>query len=193
MEQLLNKSVLVLNRNWQAIQTCSARRAVHLLATGHAKVVQDEGEEKYETHDFSSWLEYSKINPQEHMLRSIQIAIRVPRIVVLSYYDRFPAQQVTFSRRNVFLRDGHICQYCHKEFPENELNLDHVIPRKKGGVTTWENIVTSCIKCNTRKGDKLPKDANMHPKNQPVTPRWKADFSMRDRSYDSAWCTFLQH
>lgn len=191
MEHLLEKSVLVLNRNWQAIHTCSARRAVHLLSTGHAKVVQDDGPEKFETHDFQSWLEYSQDFPHDQMIRSIQIAIRLPRILVLSYYDKFPVQEVTFSRRNVFLRDDHVCQYCHKEFSTHELNLDHVIPRNKGGPTTWENIVTSCIRCNSRKGDKLTHEAKMFPKTKPIAPRWKPAFSFRESSLEPSWMTFI--
>jgi 5-methylcytosine-specific restriction endonuclease McrA len=71
------------------------------------------------------------------------------------------------------------------------LNLDHVIPRDKGGKTSWENIVTSCVKCNTRKGNKLPHEANMHPRNKPVAPRWKPDFGIREKNQELAWADFM--
>lgn len=191
MEDALHRPVLVLNRNWQAVQTCTARRAVHLLSLGHARVVQDDGEEKFETHDFSSWLSYSQRAPESSMIHSVRIALRVPKIIVLSIYDKIPSKDVTFSRRNVFWRDQHTCQYCLKSFSESELNLDHVIPRDKGGKTSWDNIVTSCVKCNTRKGNKLPHEANMHPRTKPVAPRWKPDFGIRDKQLEESWATFL--
>jgi 5-methylcytosine-specific restriction endonuclease McrA len=190
-EQALDQAVLVLNRNWQPVQTCSARRAVHLLSVGHARVVQEEGEEKYETHDFHSWLSYSQRAPSAVMIRSVRVSIRVPKILVLAFYDKIPSKEITFSRRNVFWRDQFTCQYCLKSFAESELNLDHVIPRKKGGKTTWDNIVTSCVKCNSRKGSQLPHEVNMHPKNKPVAPRWKPDYSIRMQSFDVAWEDFL--
>lgn len=191
MEDVLLKAVLVLNRNWQAVQTCSVRRAVHLLSICQARVVQEDGEEKFETHDFSSWLSYSQRVPSTPMIHSVNIALRVPKIIVLSQYDRIPSKDVTFSRRNVFWRDQHTCQYCLKSFAETELNLDHVIPRDKGGKTSWDNIVTSCVKCNTRKGNKLPHEANMYPRTQPVAPRWKPDFGIREKSWEEVWTTFL--
>lgn len=192
MDDVLAKSVLVLNRNWQAVQICTARRAVHLISIGHARVVQEEGPEMYETHDFDSWLSYSQRCPQATMIRSVHVSLRVPRIVVLSYYDKIPSKEVTFSRRNVFWRDNHTCQYCQKIFPETELNLDHVIPRQKGGRTSWDNIVTSCIRCNTRKGSKLPHEANMHPQNKPVAPRWKPDFGLKEKHQETSWLGFFQ-
>lgn len=191
MEQVLHRAVLVLNRNWQPVQTCTARRAVHLLSIGHARVVQEDGEEKYETHDFASWLDYSRRAPQPLMIHSVSIAMRVPKVIVLALYDKIPCKEVTFSRRNVFWRDQYTCQYCAQSFSETELNLDHVIPRQKGGKTTWENIVTSCVKCNTRKGSKLPHEANMHPRNRPIAPRWKPDFGIREQQQDEAWAAFL--
>lgn len=190
-DRVLENSVLVLNRNWQPVQTCTVRRAVHLLSVGHARVVQEEGVEKYETHDFSSWLHYSQREPAKLMIRSVRVSLRVPKILVLAIYDQLPSKEITFSRRNVFWRDQFTCQYCWKSFSESELNLDHVIPRKKGGKTTWDNIVTSCVKCNSRKGSKLPHEVNMHPKNKPVTPRWKPDYSIRMQAFDASWEEFL--
>ncbi len=67
------------------------------------------------------------------------------KVIVLAMYDKLPSKEVKFTRHNVFLRDHYTCQYCHEKFGEKELNLDHVMPRDKGGRTTWENIVTSCM------------------------------------------------
>ncbi len=111
---------------------------------------------------------------------------------MLSIYDRLPRLEVKFTRRNVFLRDRFTCQYCAKVLPEHQLNLDHVIPRDKGGRTTWDNIVTSCVKCNTRKANKLPHEANMHPSGKPVAPRWRPLYGLQENGLgDESWEHFL--
>ena len=148
MEFVLERPVLVLNRLWQPVHTCSVKRALKLLCLGHAQVVQTEGECRYQTHDIGSWVEYSggqKESVAAELVHSVKVALRVPKIIVLALYDRVPRKEVKFTRQNVFLRDKYTCQYCAEIFPEIDLNLDHVMPRDKGGKTTWDNIVTSCI------------------------------------------------
>ncbi len=76
----------------------------------------------------------------------------MPRIILLLMYDRLPKKEVKFTRHNIFERDKNTCQYCGDVFDRKDLNLDHVIPRDRGGPTTWENIVCSCIECNTQQG-----------------------------------------
>ena len=180
MSEPLELPVLVLNRYWQPVHTCSARRAVHLLCLGHAHVVQVEGDEKFTTHDMVSWIGYSQQQIDDEMIHSVRVALRVPEIIVLGVYDRLPRLEVKFTRRNVFLRDKFTCQYCAKVLPENKLNLDHVIPRDKGGKTTWDNIVASCVKCNTRKANKLPHEAGMHPAGKPFAPRWRPLYGLQE-------------
>lgn len=192
MVDALNLNVLVLNKLWQPIQTCSVRRAVKLLCLGHAQVVEAEGETKYQTHDFGSWLEASAESLAEEAIRSVSFVMRIPKVIVLAIYDRLPTKEVKFTRHNVFLRDHHTCQYCCREFAEQDLNLDHVIPRDKGGKTRWDNIVTSCIRCNNRKANKLPDEAGMYPSNPPKAPRWRPLFGYRRKgSVDASWESFL--
>ena len=189
---MLNLNVLVLNKLWQPIQTCSVRRAVKLLCLGHAQVVEPEGEMKYQTHDFGSWLESSAKGLADEAIRSVSFAMRIPKVIVLAVYDRLPSKEVKFTRHNVFLRDHHICQYCERKFAEQDLNLDHVIPRDKGGETRWDNIVTSCFSCNNLKANKLPHEANMYPANKPRAPRWRPLFGFRRKgSLDQSWESFL--
>ncbi len=107
----LESPVLVLNRYWQPVHTCSARRAVHLLCLGHAHVVQVEGEEKFNTHDLTSWVGYSSKLIGEEMIHSVKLALSVPKIIVLGVYDRLPRLEVKFTRKNVFMRDKFTCQY----------------------------------------------------------------------------------
>lgn len=193
MADALNLNVLVLNKLWQPIHTCSVRRAVKLLCLGHAQVVEAEGEMKYQTHDLGSWLEASSERIADEVIRSVRFAMKVPKVIVLAIYDKLPSKEVKFTRHNVFLRDAYTCQYCRCEFPERELNLDHVIPRDKGGKTRWDNIVTSCVRCNNRKANMLPEEANMYPATAPRAPRWRPLFGYRRRGgIDRCWENFLQ-
>ena len=106
--------------------------------------------------------------------------IRVPRVIVLLAYDHLPKARVRFSRFNIYARDDNTCQYCGRRFRRAELNLDHVVPRSRGGSTTWENVVCSCIPCNLRKGGRTPEEARMRLLRAPTRPRWTPMFRTRD-------------
>ncbi len=195
MESLLQRPVLVLNRLWQPVHTCSVKRALKLLCLGHAQVVQTEGEARYQTHDIDSWVSYSDETSgsslAEDLIHSVKVALRAPKIIVLGLYDRLPRREVKFTRQNVFLRDKHTCQYCAKVFPESQLNLDHVLPRDKGGKTTWVNIVTSCIPCNTKKANRLPREVGMRLLTEPKAPRWRPLFGLKEQASEKAWQEFI--
>jgi Restriction endonuclease len=131
MEVILDQPVLVLNRLWQAVNTCSVRRAFKLVYRGHAQVVSTDGRNNFLTHDFLSWRDFSQANPEPEMVRTISVSIRIPRIIVLLLFERLPKKEVKFTRHNVFERDRNMCQYCGREFDRKDLNLDHVLPRDR--------------------------------------------------------------
>ena len=103
----------------------------------------------------------------DHKVASPSFSMRLPSVVCLRSYVK-PSLHPAFTRFNVFLRDRFACQYCGST--ERELTFDHVVPRRCGGRTTWENIVAACSPCNLRKGGKMPKDAKMHPRRAPYQP-----------------------
>ena len=102
----------------------------------------------------------------DRTVRSARFEMRLPSVVSLKTYIR-PARRPAFTRFNVFLRDQFECQYCGD--PE-DLTFDHIIPRSRGGRTTWENIVTACAPCNLTKGGRTPVEAHMQPRRHPVRP-----------------------
>lgn len=159
--------MLVINRNMQAVHITSARRALVLMWTEVARAV----DASWQTHDFGSWSALP-IRDGDLPLGTSRGTIRVPRVIQLTTYDRMPRATVRLTRRNVFLRDGHTCQYCARRGTARELNLDHVMPRSRGGPMTWENVVCSCRVCNLRKGGRTPVEASMHLIRKPVRPRW---------------------
>jgi 5-methylcytosine-specific restriction endonuclease McrA len=191
MRNLLNENVLVLNRLWQAINVCTAERAFMLLYMGHAEVVVEEGG-NFQTFDFGEWREFSQGHYGEDVVHTVSFKIRIPRVILLLFFDRLPHKEVKFTRHNIFERDHNMCQYCGKRFDRRDLNLDHVIPRDRGGTTTWENVVCACIPCNTRKANRTPTEAGMHLVKKPKRPKWRpfVNVTLSNVAHDS-WKHFL--
>ena len=163
----LNSSVLVLNRSFLPVHVTSVRRAFSLIFCGGAHAVDT----SYETFDFDAWL-LRPAPPDADRIGTVSGDIPIPRVILLSHYDRVPKRQIRFSRINIFSRDRFTCQYCGRNPQRSELNLDHVIPRSQGGRTTWENVVCCCVPCNRRKGGRTPAQAGLRLPRNPVRPRW---------------------
>jgi len=135
----LNRLVLVLNASYEPINICAARRALKLVFKGAAVVEQ----------------------VSAFTVRTAKIHIPVPSVVRLLQYRRMPRQNRAVSRKGIILRDDGTCQYCRSKLPPKNLTLDHIIPRARGGDSTWENLVACCFTCNNRKGNRTPQEAGM--------------------------------
>jgi len=165
MSAVLSAPVLALNRNFAAIRVVDVKRAMSLLFNGAAEVVDvDEGH--FNTYDFASWRELSDLKDQFEREKHtwvglVQGRIAAPSVIRLNKPDRFRRHRVPLSRRNIYLRDGNICQYCGRKFPTSELSIDHVIPRSRGGQNTWTNLVCACTTCNSRKAAQSPAQAGL--------------------------------
>ena len=129
----LHQPVLVLNASYEPINVCAARRAIVLVLKGIAMTEEENG----------------------HFLHAARVAIRVPSVIRLLEYRRIPHQSRALSRKNILLRDRNTCQYCQKVLTAAELTLDHVVPRSRGGASSWENLVACCKDCNRRKGNQM--------------------------------------
>jgi 5-methylcytosine-specific restriction endonuclease McrA len=196
----LNGSVLVLNRFYMAVHVVSVRRAMVLLYRELSEVIHvDEGH--YHNYDFDAWLELSEFifaeseQSLEHgdWLRSVNFSILVPRVIRLTYYDKVPKLTLRFNRRNLFARDQNTCQYCGHSHAVGHLSFDHVLPRSRGGKTTWENVVCCCLKCNGRKGDREPEEAGMQLIRKPIRPRQNPLLTVKlDNPKYGVWKTFLK-
>lgn len=196
----LNAHVLVLNRLWMAVRVTDARRAFSLLVRGLAEVIRvDDG--SYTAHDFEGWADLSRERArflaERHKfdwVRTVRLELAVPKVVRLLGYDRLPRQDVKLNRRNIFARDANHCQYCGKAFPTSELSLDHVVPRARGGQSSWENLVCCCVACNARKGGRTPSQAHMTLVRKPVKPKRNPVISLRLGSDKYAsWQPFLDN
>ena len=191
MSSLLQDHVLVLNRLWQAINVCTVERALALLYTGHAQVVYQD-DDGFNTFSFDEWQDFSDRSGGEDVVRTISIRIRIPRIILLLFFDRMPNKEVKFTRHNIFERDKNTCQYCGIKYDRHELNIDHVIPRQRGGLTTWTNVVCSCLDCNRRKANRTPEEAGMRMVRRPKKPRWRPFLEIQfAKTADHSWRHFL--
>ena len=187
-----------MNKHYMAVRVVNVKRAVSLLFQELAEVVDcDQG--RYYNYNFESWLEVSELKkrfePNEHeWLHTVKLSIAVPRVVRLLFYDRLHRQNVTLNRRNIFARDRSRCQYCGRHLPTHELSLDHIIPRSRGGETTWENMVCACVKCNIKKGGRPPTEAGMRLITPPIKPKCSPviNINIHDGRYRS-WKQFLDH
>lgn len=163
----LEAPVLVLNRNYAPVRVTRARRALMMLYLGAAKAL----DAKCEAYDFPHWRQLAPIDGYE-LIGTSSGVVCIPRLLLLSRYGRVPNTTIRLSRRNVYLRDDFTCQYCARRMPSRELNLDHVTPRSQGGKATWENLVTSCRRCNFNKGNATPEGAGMRLLKVPSRPSW---------------------
>jgi 5-methylcytosine-specific restriction endonuclease McrA len=191
MNSFLNHHVLVLNRLWQAVNVCTARRALTLLFEGHAQVVLDDAAGDFQTFSFTQWRDFSAQQPHPESIATVSFKIRIPRVILLVLFDRLPKKEVKFTRHNIFERDRNTCQYCGQVFDRKDLNLDHVIPRDRGGPTSWENIVCSCVRCNTQKANRTPQEAALHLVRKPKRPKWRPFVQVNLGVHHDSWKHFL--
>mgnify|MGYP002007849128 FL=1 len=186
---------LVLNRLWQAVNVVGVERAFSLLALEHAQVIYAE-DGSFRVFDGAGWFEFSKdleAGPGSRVIRTVNQQVVVPTVLLLRGYDRMLMQEMKFNRQNLLERDDYRCQYCGKNLPAKELNMDHVVPRDRGGGTTWENVVISCIKCNSKKSNRSPKEAGMRLLKEPKRPpRRPFMSSLYGKPMEETWTHFIQ-
>jgi 5-methylcytosine-specific restriction endonuclease McrA len=160
--------VLVLNATFEPINVCTVRRAVVLLLKEKAEVIEH-----------SEW-----------ELHSATLTLNRPAVIRLVTYVRIPrdTHRRKITRRAVFARDEWTCQYCGAR---SNLTVDHVVPKSKGGSSSWENIVASCAPCNRRKGDALPRQVGMHLRREPRSPSPHVFIHVASPTIPSAWRQYL--
>ncbi|HLX71463.1 MAG TPA: HNH endonuclease [Verrucomicrobiae bacterium] len=171
MNDILNKSiVLVLNRNWQAINIRTPQEAFCMMATNVATGLDIEGENHIRPVTWDEWITLP-IRAQDNAVHTVRGQIRVPAVIVAVNFARVPKKRPKLCAKNIRERDGNRCQYTGKLLKPDEGSLDHVLPRSRGGADTWENLVWSSKDVNTRKGNRLPHEAGLKLLNTPRAPK----------------------
>jgi 5-methylcytosine-specific restriction endonuclease McrA len=170
MNNIINKpTVLVLNRHWQAIHVKTPAEAFCMMASD-AGTALDIADGNFLPTKWSDWL---KLAVREHdtAVNTPRGQVRVPTVIVAANYTRVPLRRPRFGARGIWERDGGVCQYTGRKLSSKEGNIDHVVPRSRGGKTSWENCVLAHREINTRKADRLPQEAGLRLNKRPIAPR----------------------
>ena len=184
----LQKEVLVLNKMWNAIRVIEAIRAFTLLFAGKASVVDGSD---YTVFDWDSW---SKITPEDDdsmVISTSKGMVKIPKVIVLSKYDKLPKKGMKLTKRNIFLRDEFRCQYSGIKINTKNGNIDHVVPRAQGGKTTWNNLVACSKRINSLKGDRTPAEAGLTLLKSPGRPEPQVIYIDPRINMDPYWKKFI--
>ncbi|MDQ2679840.1 MAG: HNH endonuclease [Candidatus Eremiobacteraeota bacterium] len=160
--------VLVLNFTYEALNITNFQRAVKLLFSGKAEIVHG----------------------ADRMLVSPSFEMRMPSIIRMLYYIKRPMQRVALTKKNILIRDDHMCQYCGVR-NDKLMTVDHIIPKSKGGPSTWENLVCACMLCNNRKNNRSPEHANMKLRRKPKQPKYIPWIQVKRNTLPDEWYKFL--
>lgn len=175
--------VLVLDRTYRPVMVIPWERAFVLL-TSDAPGRDHRGERQKKAEVVATYNE---------VIRSPSRDFAAPAVIILSTDVRYRKQRRKFSRRGVYVRDDHKCQYCGRAFPASELTLDHVIPASHGGRTSWDNLVAACLPCNQRKRDRTPAQAGMDILNWPAPPTFATFAQAHDLTHvPEEWAPYIE-
>ncbi len=184
----LTLPVLVLNKNWVPIRVTTVMDAITKLFEGRAKAIDANN---YQVYDFDSWSELAAVENLPYIVTA-RNPIRVPDVIVLIKYGEIPEKKLTFSRANIYRRDKYTCQYCGDRPGTEELTIDHIVAKSRGGKTSWTNCVVSCISCNRRKADRTMADVGLKLRSQPVKPTWSPRLVLQKvRNTPKNWDKFV--
>ncbi|MBP7949480.1 MAG: HNH endonuclease [Verrucomicrobiales bacterium] len=171
MSDVLTKAtVLVLNRNWQAINVKTPQDAFGMLATDTATGLDISDDGTMVPVRWSDWV-LLPVRDSDNAVKTVRGAIRVPTVMVLSNFAKVPKKRPKFGSRGIWERDGGVCQYTGRKLAPGEGNIDHVVPRSRGGKSTWENCVLAHKDVNSRKANRLPEEAGLKLLRKPAVPR----------------------
>lgn len=213
MNDILNKAtVLVLNRNWQAIHVKTPADAFCMLATSAATALDIQGDDCLVGYAecaprsdggrsralrwitpvrWEDWLKLP-VRSQDHAVNTPRGPVRVPTVIVAANYSKVPMRRPNFGPRGIWERDGGVCQYTGRKLAPLEGNIDHVIPRSRGGLTSWENCVLAHQAVNSRKADRLPQEVGLRLLKRPGVPRALPAFALiRNHHNVTDWRHFL--
>lgn len=183
MTAVLSRPSLVLNRGWIPIRVTDVEDAITKLLTGAARAVTED----YTTYNFEDWTQL-RVAEGEPCIRTYTLSIKIPEVIILSNYAEVPHRKLVFSRANVYKRDKYTCQFCGKRPAIKELTIDHVMPRSKGGISSWTNCVLACWTCNSKKADRSLAESGMKLLKRPAKPDWEPEFVVTRFSANAPKC-----
>ena len=188
----LNKDiVLVLNKHWQAINISTPADALSMMYANTATGLDIRGKDDMVPLTWKEWVSLSCAE-DDNFVKTIQGNIKIPKIIILCRYDKVPKKRPKITRKGIWIRDQGICQYTGKKINPNEGNIDHVIPKSRGGVTDWTNCVLAHKKVNAKKADRTPEEAGLKLIRQPFVPKeLPVSFYLTNKYNIQEWEMFL--
>ena len=192
MNILTKATVLVLNRNWQAINVRTPQEAFCMMATNVATGLEIEGEDHIRPVPWEEWISLP-IRGQDEAVHTVRGAIRVPTVIVAVNYAKVPRKRPRLGAKAIRERDDNRCQYTGRMLRPDEGSLDHVVPRSRGGKDAWENLVWSAKDVNQRKADRLPHEAGLKLLSTPRAPKEMPAMGFIRNSHEIAdWKLFVK-
>lgn len=200
----LDLPTLVLNKSWQAVNASTVRDALGNVCADRARILHPV---EFTQHDFDSWMQLPVESDEPYIKLFGGGRVKVPEIIILRQYDKVRNQPVVFSRRNLWKRDNFRCQYCGSRPPADEITIDHVMPKSRGGISCFTNCVLACVDCNKHKDNKTPTEAGMklfrfvkgangdmvkQYYKTPKTPHWSPLYAVRRMMVPPSWSMFIK-
>ena len=192
MSNINKTTVLVLNRNWQAIDVKSPADALSMMYTDNATGLDVLGKDHMIPYRWKDWVNLP-FDSECDYIKTINGGIKIPKIIVLCKFDKVPIKRPKFSSTGIWNRDDGICQYTGRRLSKNEGNVDHVIPKSRGGRSNWDNCVLSHKDINAKKADRTPEEAGLKLLKKPTTPKHlPISFYIKNKHNIPEWDMFLK-
>ena len=189
---LNQQTVLVLNKNWQAIQVKNPMDAVTMMYTGAAAALHVDNGVILQPLSWKEWITLP-YNAEESYIKSTTLNVRIPKIIILAKFGKVPIKRPKLTKKSIWKRDNYTCQYTGKKIKEDEGNIDHIQPKSKGGKSDWTNLVLTCKDVNYRKGNKTPEQAGLKLIKQPTAPQPDISTNSIENKFNiKEWDLFLR-
>jgi 5-methylcytosine-specific restriction endonuclease McrA len=192
MDHLTRETVLVLNRNWQAIHVKNPLEAMTMMYSDGATALDIRGEDHMIPLRWNDWIKLPIEDGKDDFIQTVRGKIKIPKVLVLCNYDKVPRKRPKFSPKAVWDRDNGTCQYSGQKLTLHNANIDHVIPRSRGGKTDWANCVLTHKDINAKKADRTPEEAGLKLIRKPQDPKeLPSTFYIKNKHNVREWDMFL--
>jgi len=193
LEKLHKHTVLVLNRSWQAVGVKTPAETFAMLMTDTATGLDIKGIDHMTPLRWSQWINLPILEDDDYV-QTVNTKIKIPKVIILSKFDKVPKKRPRFSQKNIWIRDNFTCQYTGKKLKPGEGNVDHIMPKSRGGATDWSNCVLACKKVNAKKADKTPEEIGLSLIKKPLPPKeLPVTLYIRNRYNIKEWNVFLKN
>ena len=190
---VLDSPVLVLNKSWMAVRVQSLKKALSKVTAGRAKILDPISSQLYTWEDWlSTFFTEKETEVNYETIRSKYWSFKKPKIIICTSYNKIPHTSLKLSRRNILIRDRFTCQYTGKRVTYKNATLDHIVPKSKGGKTSWTNLVACTFEVNVKKADRTPEEAGLKLIHVPKKPQWSPIYAISLKKRPKCWENYIK-